>query len=415
MNLVPIDSGTTAPTTDTVAPESGESLGFASIMTGLLAGDSQIAPVIDLPQPPTEMPIEPESDLPQPPIETPIGSENDLGEPGVILEMVGTPPNGMTYLRSVPTHTPPPADGSADIDVTSPMLELVTGDSEPIREIPAAADQVLTPGSPTPLAGPRVQEPDKSAPELPGPNDPTQAVAQSITVPAPQSQSRPDSVADAPDLAVTPPTAAAESEAKVMEPARQTEQLPTAPVQRPSRPVESAAGPLITQMSPGGAASISDVHTPNRATIRETTSVSSETPVDSDLDTGLSARSLDPTRPTVVTARQPITVGIARRVEEAIAALATKPDPKIVTLQLDELDGVRLTVALRPDGVHLSSTGDPRLTFDIERALASRGFDLSSEGRRQQNRETPEEPGATEWRPHSATRRRTTDPNAIKL
>ena len=107
-------------------------------------------------------------------------------------------------------------------------------------------------------------------------------------------------------------------------------------------------------------------------------------------------------------------VGLARRVEEAIAALATKPDPKIVTLQLDELDGVRLTVALRADGIHLSSTGDAALTADIERALESRGFDLASNSGRR-DREAAPEPGDNSWKPRAQDRRRRTDKPGITL
>ena len=121
-----------------------------------------------------------------------------------------------------------------------------------------------------------------------------------------------------------------------------------------------------------------------------------------------------PARPGV-TISQPAMIGIARRVEEAIAALATKPDPKIVTLQLDELDGLRLTVALRPDGIHLSSSGDATLTAEIERALATRGFDMASGNDREGQRS---DQGADNgWRPQSAPpgRLRTTNSSDIRL
>jgi hypothetical protein len=136
--------------------------------------------------------------------------------------------------------------------------------------------------------------------------------------------------------------------------------------------------------------------------------------LDVELDTGNATRPTETGRP-VATISQPAMVGIARRVEEAIAALATKPDPKIVTLQLDELDGLRLTVALRPDGLHLSSTGDPGLTTEIERALAARGFDMAS-GRDSERRET--EDGADDgWRPQPAARNQQnrTNPSGIRL
>jgi ActR/RegA family two-component response regulator len=108
-------------------------------------------------------------------------------------------------------------------------------------------------------------------------------------------------------------------------------------------------------------------------------------------------------------------VGIARRVEEAIAALATKPDPKIVTLQLDELDGLRLTVALRPDGLHLSSTGDTALTTEIERALAARGFDMASSG--DAERQGSEDTTDDGWRPQPTPpgRQRRSNQSGIRL
>lgn len=106
-------------------------------------------------------------------------------------------------------------------------------------------------------------------------------------------------------------------------------------------------------------------------------------------------------------------VGIARRVEEAIAALATKPDPKVVTLQLDELDGIRLTVALRADGLHLSSNGDASLTAEIERALASRGFEMASDRQRENHQDDGQADDG--WKPTTPNRRRRTTPNGITL
>jgi hypothetical protein len=136
--------------------------------------------------------------------------------------------------------------------------------------------------------------------------------------------------------------------------------------------------------------------------------------LDVDADTGITTRPTDTARPFAAIS-QPAMVGIARRVEEAIAALATKPDPKVVTLQLDELDGLRLTVALRPDGLHLSSTGDPGLTTEIERALAARGFDMAS-GRDGERQGTDD--GADDgWRPQPAApnRQNRTNPSEIRL
>ena len=106
---------------------------------------------------------------------------------------------------------------------------------------------------------------------------------------------------------------------------------------------------------------------------------------------------------------------VAQRVEQAVRALEARPDPKIVTLQLDELDGLRLTVALRPDGVSVSSDSEPTLVSEIRRALDSRGFEMS------EHRETADDPrdqlDADDFKQMRRTQGRTarSRPNSIAL
>ena len=186
---------------------------------------------------------------------------------------------------------------------------------------------------------------------------------------------------------------------------------------RPTRTFADSANPLGgTRATDGSALDRStlprhiDSSRPLEARTEPTSGEPPTLQPDVELDTGAATRPPETARPAGAIS-QPVMVGVARRVEEAIAALATKPDPKIVTLQLDELDGLRLTVALRPDGLHLSSSGDAALTTEIERALASRGFDMASDRGRQDS----EEPADDGWKPQPTDRRRPTDQPGIRL
>jgi hypothetical protein len=64
-----------------------------------------------------------------------------------------------------------------------------------------------------------------------------------------------------------------------------------------------------------------------------------------------------------------------------------------------------LTVAIRPDGVHLTAPGPeaPTLIRSLEEALRSRGFDLSGRQRGRQGHEQPEAP-AFPFAPRPTTR-----------
>ena len=135
---------------------------------------------------------------------------------------------------------------------------------------------------------------------------------------------------------------------------------------------------------------------------------SSESAVSDDADPQTATADITRTAPTTNQSGQrpqAVMTSVARRVEQAIAALELKPDPRIVTLQLDELDGLRLTVAIRPDGVALSSDSDSSLVAEIREALDSRGFNMSREGRDDQdNRDDLDADDFRQMRP--AARRR---------
>jgi hypothetical protein len=102
-----------------------------------------------------------------------------------------------------------------------------------------------------------------------------------------------------------------------------------------------------------------------------------------------------------------------RRVEETIQRLEQGPPPRAIVLDLAELGGSRITVAVTPDGIRLSvpegSTTPPRLIAELEQALSAGGFDLADHrgGRR------PQEEDPRGWRPQPATTRN--DRSGIRL
>jgi hypothetical protein len=117
----------------------------------------------------------------------------------------------------------------------------------------------------------------------------------------------------------------------------------------------------------------------------------------------------NPAAPTVVPPSQPSAVAVpaslVARVEQAIEMIENAPPPRQITIEADDLDGVRLTVALRPDGVSVSSqTADSNVLDAIERALAARGFDLSDSGR--DRRRPADQDDQDGWRPPAAPRAR---------
>jgi hypothetical protein len=384
MNLVPIEAGGTPPTlTGSDAPVGGD---FAALMTGLMSGDTQIVPLLDLPIG-----------------DQPAAEGRDAGTAGEdaasLLEFVGTPPSGILIGAQIgdaapsgPTVSTGEVPGSTDDTADAAAVLVPAGliavmDETAIDE--AAVDSAV-------LAGLATVHPISNR-ATPG------TVAESAE---PLGGVPLEAVAGG----TAPQGAGPETEGGLhVEPTRATpNQTEVASVARPTAPT---SGPIDGQ--PVGQSVVAAPQMDSNVA-RGATAEPRSPDLDVEVDTGLTTRPTDTARP-FAAIPQPAMVGIARRVEEAIAALATKPDPRIVTLQLDELDGLRLTVALRADGLHLSSTGDPGLTTEIERALAARGFDMAS-GRDGERRGT--EDGADDgWRPQPAApnRQNRTNPSGIRL
>jgi hypothetical protein len=93
---------------------------------------------------------------------------------------------------------------------------------------------------------------------------------------------------------------------------------------------------------------------------------------------------------------------LVTRVEQAIQMIEHAPPPRRITIDADELNGMRLTVSIRPDGVAVTSPTADAATMDaIEQALRARGFDLSDSGRRRDQRHEAYERDT--WRPPSGS------------
>ena len=380
MNLIPIDAGGTP--TELVGGDASPGGDFAALMTGLMTGDTQIVPLIDIP----------------------VGEQLSEGADGSaqdetsdvatsILEFIGSPPAGLT--------------------ITPLRHAAQSGTSTDVQE---AIDGVAVPAAPVLDGMAAGSEADASI-------DPADAQALATVHPirthvatTPPGSPETDSTAGtvATDL-VGNESAGRQREAATSVSTAAAPEIAVVPGDRSARPAgdEAPGATPLPKIEPSVVASAAE----QRATAPGGSQTSTPEPAggdarlvesDVDIDTGTAARPLDTVRPgSSIT--QPAMVGIARRVEEAIAALATKPDPKIVTLQLDELNGLRLTVALRPDGIHLSSSGDATLTTEIERALASRGFEMATGGDR--SRQGSEENTDDGWRPQPATPGRPARPN----
>lgn len=424
MNLVPIDTGGAQAGPQGSTESSGGD--FAALITGLMSGDTQIVPLLDL-LAGDQLPKSEEASEEAGGVDTPLAG----------LEFIGMPPAGSMIPPPAQASTPSklalvgdeitgPAPSTSEtvhgddaIDQASIPDLLVGGTVEGAVEGAVEGEAMLGAGaerlaSVHPISS-QTAVPDSSLPvEDSSPPDPSEGPA----VGAPTDTPAVPLVAD------QGRTFRSHDESTPLEPtngaAERVGPSPNGGVT--AAPTESTADrtPLDAPVRP--VAGFDRPAASARAELRSTTERRGEptgstqpppTVSEVDVDTGVTTRPLETVR-TAATVTPTAMVGIARRVEEAIAALATKPDPKIVTLQIDELDGLRLTVALRPDGLHLSSSGDAGLTTEIERALAARGFEMASDGREDGQRS--EEDAGDGWRPQAPTRpsRRTT-PSGIRL
>jgi hypothetical protein len=109
---------------------------------------------------------------------------------------------------------------------------------------------------------------------------------------------------------------------------------------------------------------------------------------------GIGAHQLDPTRPQTAeavsgtaTAAPAAHSAAAERLIEVVERLAAAAPPRHLTIELPEMDGLRVQVAVRGSEVHLRVVGGQTsgeafgsLEHDLGRALRQRGFDLAGSG-----------------------------------
>ncbi len=404
MNLVPIDCAAAVPAA--AEPSATPGVDFAALMAGLMAGDTQIAPVIDVPLT-GEQPVIDEG-------------EDSLADAGSMLGFIGAPPTGVILSN---TATPAEAGVEAEGGVA---VQEPTGVDVPIATTQAHDDHRAVPEV-DPRIAIEVDDPALASELASG--TPALDIAAPARVSTDNNTTADTAVKGGSEAQATLASVHPIRSETAAEPAGADDGEASDIISRPTIPLPGIAQEPDTKAAPR--LRQEQVATINTSTAPVTSALRAETPKvegviehrveatpqdgEPQLDVSSWVPSAEQTgRPTSVPAG-PVMVGIARRVEQAIAALATRPDPKIVTLQLDELDGVRLTVALRTDGIHLSSTGDASLTADIERALASRGFDLASSDSRGQRRETARDAADDAWKPRPAGNRRRTDQPGITL
>lgn len=105
-----------------------------------------------------------------------------------------------------------------------------------------------------------------------------------------------------------------------------------------------------------------------------------------------------------------VSQSLMARIESAIDLIENAPPPRRITIMADDLDGVRLTVAMRPDGVSVTSpNADTGMLDAIDRALAARGFDLADSGTRDRRHEHTDDDPPTPSNPTTMPRSRRSD------
>lgn len=299
------------------------------------------------------------------------------------------------------------------VETAGPLNETPVGESPPLG--PEALGTPVAPvAAPTAVvSGPAVQDRTAPAPPVPAPADPTAPEVSPI----------------GPTDSIAPPLPPSTEPAEKHRPA--TSELPDAPVgPTPATPEAAAmaaggppvAAPVVSNRpatkhridsggpeprrltgSPAEWAPGREIHlaaadrpadTPieNEAEPEQHSAVRPETL--GEAPANRSDRVQKDAEPTRIGTRSPESLSTAaRRVEDAVRQLEAAPPPSSVTMVIDELD-LRLTVAIRPDGVHLSAPGPeaPALIRSLEEALHSRGFDLSGRQRGRQGHERPDSP-----------------------
>ncbi len=258
---------------------------------------------------------------------TPVVTPADpVPSPPTDLEMIERPPGHVELVE------PPAAPTEEPAEVVTPdvITELTT--AEATAEVPRPA--VVT----SPTAPPRVESPmpltrpagEPTAPAVMPSNGPRPEVPVAAEAVTPHVGADP-----APATTPTSSESVSVPDAGPVEPARQAE-LPG------REPVETTTSVAAAEPAPG-----------------HTSGVSSSEP-------------------------QAAPSSALRRVEEAVRRLENAAPPRTITVTVDDHGLHRVTVSLMSDGVRLTvpdgATTDPQLVADMERALESRGFDMS--GRR---------------------------------
>lgn len=411
MNLVPIDTGgAKAELHGGAEASSGD---FASLITGLMSGDTQIVPLLDLgsggqPAEGDETAADAiDAGTPVPMFEFPSMPASDSASPTAAqeptqanLSIVGGEAAESDQAGSASVDIPDTFDRALSRNLqTEASLGADTAlDPDGLASVHSIARHVAAPASSQPIDGSTPPVTDDTV-AVAAPDTPADPLGARVDGPGGRGTGSPPTNSNV-GVAATTPDAAPTADVVATPVGRDAEGTPLSTSVRAVGDIEDPNPRLHTRPTP---------ESNSEATPKEPANTRAEV----DVETGVTTRPLETGR-TVTTVSPTAMVGIARRVEEAIAALATKPDPKIVTLQLDELDGLRLTLALRPDGLHLSSSGDAGLTSEIERALAARGFDLASDERRDD--QTSEQDREDGWRPQAPARRsRRSTPSGIRL
>lgn len=296
-------------------------------------------------------------------------------------------------------------------ETASAFSETPVGESPPFGPEALATPVAPVTAPPALVAGPAVQNRTVPAPSVPAPADPVVAespiespvsiapLPRPSTGPAEQGQPATTEVPDTPvGPTPEPPVAAAMAAAMAAAggpPVATSVAAPVAPDRHPTALRVDSAGPERRPLT-GSPADAAD--RPTEGAIEDETEPAHHSAVRSEtlgeapaIPTDRAQRDADVAR---IGTRSPEALSTAaRRVEEAVRQLEAAPPPSSVTMVIEELD-LRLTVAIRPDGVHLSAPGPEAQTLirSLEEALHSRGFDLSGRQRGRQGHEQPEAP-----------------------
>lgn len=376
--------------------------GFADLVTALLAGSDVISDEVALPE------YGPSTGAQD---QDPSGTDTneDAGDQA-------GPDGGWSALMVHPSLV---ADALlrhlGQVETAGPLNETPVGESPPLG--PEALGTPVAPvAAPTAVvSGPAVQDRMAPAPPVPAPADPTAPEVSpigwtdSIAPPPPPStepaEERRPATSELPDAPIGPTPATPEAAATAAAPGGSPAAAPVVS-NRPAieqgidsggperrrltgSPAERAPGPDIRPVAADRPAGDTIEH---EAVPEQHSAVRSDTLGEAPaIPTDRAQRDVDLARIGTRSAEALSTA--ARRVEEAVRQLEAAPPPSSVTMVIEELD-LRLTVAIRPDGVHLTAPGAeaPTLIRSLEEALRSRGFDLSGRQRGRQGHEQPEAP-----------------------